>query len=439
VTPWLADADVALYHGEVEQVLAELPERSIQTCVTSPPYWGLRDYGTGTWTGGDESCDHVERRVTSRDGLAEWSAEHARGGGHKPADAPGIRYLDVCGECGARRVDDQLGLEPTPEEYVERLVRIFRGVWRVLRDDGTLWLNLGDTYSSGGRDWYDGSDRVNGSGRGHASRPDTPRGLKPKDLCMIPARVAIALQADGWYLRQDIIWNKPNPLPESVQDRPTKAHEYLFLLTKAPRYYYDATAIREPASPNTHPRGGGVGMKNAATQIGQGIKHNQDYTSSINAVVAARNKRSVWTVPSEPFPEAHFATYPQQLVEPCIMAGSSEHGECRACGTPWARVTRSSQEAVGGRQTNGPRSLERRQETAGFAVRTERRVESVGWEPGCSCGADIQPQTILDPFIGSGTTAHVARRLGRRCVGIDLSEPYLQIAARRLQQQSLFA
>jgi len=216
--------------GDAIEVLKTIPDQSINTCVTSPPYWGLRDYG----------------------------------------------------------IDGQVGIEETPEEYVAKMVEVFREVKRVLRNDGTLWLNLGDSYAGN-------CSQASNNGRAGFGNPRERlvnrkgEGLKPKDLVGIPWRVALALQADGWYLRSDIIWHKPNPIPESVKDRPTKAHEYIFLLSKSPRYYYDYEAIKEPVT---------------SKQLG-----------------STRNRRSVWTVPTRPFPEAHFATFPPELIEPCVLAG----------------------------------------------------------------------------------------------------------------------
>jgi site-specific DNA-methyltransferase (adenine-specific)/site-specific DNA-methyltransferase (cytosine-N4-specific) len=237
--PWPAPAqrplcDVSLSEGRVVvgdalTTLRDQPARSFRCCVTSPPYWGLRDYGT--------SC--------------------------------------------------QIGAELQVEHYVENLVKVFREVRRTLTDDGTLWLNLGDAYTSGGRTWR-AHDRKNPA-RAMDYRPDTPDGLKPKDLIGLPWRVAFALQADGWYLRSDVIWYKPNCQPESVKDRPTRAHEYLFLFSKAERYYYDYDSAQEPAN-------GGHGR---------------------------RNRRSVWLVNTEAYPGAHFATFPPALVEPCVQAGSA--------------------------------------------------------------------------------------------------------------------
>ena len=249
--PWL---DVRI--GDCREVLDTLPEQSVHCCVTSPPYWGLRDYGTATWDGGDADCDHLgpPMRTNNKpsDPLATFHGGASRGTEPWPRG--------ICGKCGAKRIDRQLGLEATPEEYVENMVDVFRKVRRVLRDDGTLWLNLGDSYASstgiqtnGPQQSRNGQQGVVGPRDKHPSASRTVLsafkdfgGLKPKDLVGIPWRVAFALQADGWYLRSDIIWAKPNPMPESVTDRPTKSHEYMFLLSKSQRYYFDQEAVREP-------------------------------------------------------------------------------------------------------------------------------------------------------------------------------------------------
>ena len=319
--PYLDDGDVRLYHGDVLDVLREIDAESVQTCVTSPPYWGLRDYG-------------------------------------KP---------------------EQLGLETTPEEYVARMVEVFREVRRVLREDGTLWLNLGDSYSAG----HAGPPSVASglSGNGHngggpkmgtvATVTRRASGLKPKDLVGIPWRVAFALQTDGWWLRSDIVWNKPNPMPESVTDRPTRCHEYVFLLTRSERYFYDHAAILEPltSTPEQYLRAGKSVRDNHA--FGE-VAGRPLGPSSFATVPDGRNARSVWTISTKPYRGAHFATFPPDLPERCIKAGSAE--------------------------------------------------------------GDL----VLDPFSGSGTTAFVARQLARRAVGIDLNTEYLDLAADRLKQLSLF-
>ena len=306
------DHDAKLYVGDVRDVLASLPEASVQTCVTSPPYWGLRDYG----------------------------------------------------------VDGQIGLEESPEAFVAAMVDVSRGVRRVLRDDGTLWLNLGDSYARGrsGRD--DGGRSSEGRAAGWregfedgSSDRATPDGFKPKDLVGIPWRVAFALQADGWWLRSAIVWAKPNPMPESVTDRPTSAYEMVFLLAKSARYFYDADAIREEQGDGPM-RWGGNG-KHADPSLKARALEDAERNQ------AGRNARNVWSIATQPYPEALFATFPEELPKRCILAGSRE--------------------------------------------------------------GDV----VLDPFAGSGTTLFVARKLGRRSVGIELNEDYARLAGRRLAQQAL--
>src|SRR5208282_2509028 len=236
-------ATIQILTGDCMDVLPTLEAQSVQCCVTSPPYWGLRDYGTAEWEGGDSGCDHIIGEIRTGLGMVALGQRLGCGGGHKAASSKPILAKDTCPKCGARRIDSQLGLESSPEEYLAKMVAVFREVWRVLRDDGTLWVNMGDSYVSNpgnttnrsSFDWKRGKENQNlNSYRGN--------GLKPKDLCMMPARLAMALQADGWYLRSDIIWHKPNPMPESCTDRPTKSHEYIFLLAKQERYFYDAGA-----------------------------------------------------------------------------------------------------------------------------------------------------------------------------------------------------
>ena len=287
--------------GDCLDVLRTLPDQSVHCCVTSPPYFGLRIYGgeLSIW-GGDAGCEHRwqdgDRGLNSRHAVAmargEEGTEKGGSANHRDYRIP----ESYCIDCGAWR--GGLGLEPTPALYVEHLVEVFREVRRVLRDDGTLWLNLGDSYSS---------KKV---GR-----------LKHKDLVGIPWHVAFSLRADGWYLRQDIIWHKPNPMPESVTDRCTKAHEYVFLLTKSPRYYYDANAIREPIKPTS-------GKINGAPLRGphvmkEGARRTEPRSYN---VIKGANRRSVWTITTKPFKGAHFATFPPDLVEPCILAGCPEDG-----------------------------------------------------------------------------------------------------------------
>jgi DNA modification methylase len=434
VTPYYADPWLTVYAGDCRAVMAELPGASVHTVVTSPPYWGLRDYGTATWTGGDEACDHV----AGRGGHLRDSAASTRGGANKVETAQAIPYRDVCGKCGATRVDGQIGLESTPEAYVETMVAVFREVRRVLRDDGTVWLNLGDTYASGERaTGRNDTDRETPGGRGGSFRGGVRRvtdqrdGLKPKDLVGIPWRVAFALQADGWYLRSDVVWSKPNPMPESVTDRPTKSHEYVFLLSKRERYYFDADAVRLPVSPNWQ-RGAGPPVPehgyHVLTEGRTGHQARRVYDEPKGA-----NIRSVWTIATQPYPGAHFATFPEALVKPCVKAGTSERGVCPDCGAPWVRQTRRE----GGERYATGKSAEKN--GAGLVTAFSGYMDgssaptfiTTGWRPSCHHDVEPVPATVLDPFAGSGTTGRVAQRLGRRAVLIDLNPAYLLQALKR--------
>ena len=292
-----------------------MPDASVHCCVTSPPYWGLRDYGTGRWKGGDPTCKHRVGQV------ADTKAPGAIVTGQRPGvDA------SRCRECGARRVDEQIGLEPTPAAYVEKMVAVFREVRRVLRDDGTLWLNIGDCYAGVGAQWGGTKSIQAGAagammGRGTFRKPTG--GLKSKDLVGIPWRVAFALQADGWYLRSDIIWAKPNPMPESVTDRPTKAHEYVFLLSKKQSYYYDAEAVAEAATC--------AGKTVRYTEASKNARSKSDPRFATRpatdmVVKKTRNRRTVWTITPKPFKGAHFAVMPTELARLCVIAGTPRGG-----------------------------------------------------------------------------------------------------------------
>jgi DNA modification methylase len=310
---------VRIITGDVRDVLPTLPAESVHCCVTSPPYWGLRDYGA----------------------------------------------------------EGQLGLEKTPDEYVAAMVAVFREVRRVLRADGTLWLNLGDSYLGGGGGNYGGTSKSTATHAQHLTNVRNRRGfieaagLKPKDLVGIPWRVAFALQADGWWLRSEIIWAKPNPMPESVTDRPTKAHEQLFLLAKSARYFYDADEVREAGTgvPWNSARStlAANGIKNVLlNKSGQRRTAGSD-THHDDVDRTGRNRRTVWTVASEPYRGAHFAVMPTALVEPCVKAG-------------------------------------------------------------CPVGG-----TVLDPFSGAGTVALVADRLQRHAIGIELNPAYADMARERVR------
>lgn len=345
--------------GDCREIMRRWKDQGIkaQTCVTSPPYYGLRDYGTAKWHGGDANCDHIE-------------SENKHGGQRSDRNQEGYKkqYKDVCKKCGSVRVDNQLGLEETPEEYIQAMVEVFRCVWDVLENDGTLWVNIGDSYASKHESrttdektgWKSGNlvgDRQKKHGRANGGN------IPPKNLIGIPWMLAFALRADGWYLRQDIIWHKPNPMPESVQDRCTKAHEYIFLLSKSQKYYYDIDAIKDDAVSKSE------GIKFGGNKYGD---NNDPFYATKSGNVSKEyeksNKRSVWTIPVKPYSGAHFAVFPQELIEPCIMAGAP----------------------VGG--------------------------------------------VVLDPFMGSGTTAQVAKHLNRQYLGCELNLDYKPLQDKRLRQ-----
>lgn len=352
--------------GDCREKLRSLDAGSIHTCVTSPPYFGLRDYGTAEWEGGSLTCDHV--RLKGRD-------KSTIDGGHYQSREI---YKEHCAKCGATRNDSQIGLEQTPAEFIAAMVDVFREVKRVLRDDGTVWLNLGDSYYNyrPGRGQalakQSSAKTIQDMPQTCARRGNKLEGLKDKDLIGIPWKVAFALQEDGWYLRQDIVWHKPNPMPESVGDRCTKAHEYIFLLTKQPRYYFDDDAIREPiesdkGNAKTFRGGGSYTQGNSFNN--SAIKE-RDSTGNAESEDGLRKKRSVWSVSTRGYEGAHFATYPPELIEPCIKAGYPAGG------------------------------------------------------------------TVLDPFFGSGTTGLVADRLGRNCVGVELNPKYAELARRRIEAEA---
>jgi len=410
--------------------------------------WGLRDYGTAQWEGGDMECSHVELSNLKRDcsGGVGGGRDKGTRGQQPSSTASTIQYRELCAKCGARRIDNQIGLEKSPEEYVAKMVEVFREVRRILRDDGTLWLNMGDRHASQGGPVKEEFKSILGCSDAMiiASKYDKSRkiadrfpGLKPKDLCMIPARVALALQADGWWLRSVIIWHKPSCMPESVTDRPTTAHEYVYLLAKSESYYYDADAIRESSIDPESISGRRPRNPRQADQSGDKLLVQNIW--KITEPIPYRNKRTVWTINPEPTPYAHFATFPQRLVEPCIMAGTSEKGNCGKCGKPWKRVI----EHIAGKHSEQASKYQRTKsagiQSGGLDTTTiggkAGYNKTTGWQPSCDCGVDPVPPIVLDPFSGSGTVGVVAKKLQRKYVLIDLNAEYNEkIAKPRLAQ-----
>ena len=403
--------------------LKTLPDESVQMCVTSPPYWGLRDYGTADWKGGSEECDHKRRELRNDAVKLDITTMLA---------TKGFQYTGKCPKCGAVRIDDQLGLEKTPDEYISNMADLFDEVKRVLKQDGVLFLNIGDSYASH-KDSKSIKQTISSDDRhvmekGKSVTRDTKMlksvGLKDKDLVGIPWMLAFELRKRGWYLRQDIIWNKPNPMPESVKDRCTKSHEYIFLLSKSEKYFFDYMALMEVAtgydgrkSNVMHPstkykdstqtfntkksprwwtiknlqdngqpnhtlhknRAEGLpeyNTKYANTKMGGGgsgfigraylDKEGRALTEIIDGI-PMRRKRSVWTINTKPYKGAHFACFPEELAENCIVAGSKE--------------------------------------------------------------GDI----VLDPFMGSGTTAQISLELNRKYIGIDLNPEYIDLSDKRIK------
>jgi DNA modification methylase len=436
-----------ILQGDCLATLRTLPAESVHCVVTSPPYFGLRDYGTAAWEGGDPECDHVaDAGATKKFGNAAFNESRPSRENTKTAGY----YTDVCPRCGARRIDAQIGLEPTPAAYVAKMVEVFSEVWRVLRDDGVVFLNLGDSYAAN-RSYQVADSKHKDVGNNH--KFVVPAGLKPKDLIGIPWRVAFALQDAGWYLRSDIIWHKPNPMPESVTDRPTKAHEYIFLLTKSERYFYDAEAIKEGFADNRNGNPGGYKWSYANKEDGTGVRGNGGHRSALqtgqgwnqDGGSSGRNRRSVWTVATQPYAAAHFATYPPALIEPCILAGTSAHGCCSECGAPWRRVVEKETSFQGGSGKAGRTAADVNANGKWAGKQYGENIKlgpvvtstTTDWQPSCNCAAPVQPCTVLDPFAGSGTTLAVALKHGRAAIGCELNPEYIDLIHRRCAEMSV--
>ena len=399
---------VQIIQGDCLESLRTMKDKSVDCIVTSPPYYGLRDYGTGEWVGGDPNCPHRRMSKFSEKTITGHAQDELKG---NVGDAI---YKTVFPLCGAVRVDRQIGLEETPQEFIEKLTAVFHECKRVLKDDGTLWLNIGDSYcGTGDKGNYKDPKYADGRNGQKQSVNRNVVGCKHKDMIGIPWMLAFALRDDGWYLRQDIIWHKPNPMPESVKDRCVKSHEYIFLMSKSQRYQFDYEAIQEDAVCKDDRRGGcgrieydgkrqDGGVENTLAQRSfvkitdkrnkrdvwqadedhyKNLQENGQQNHSMHerraegyadVTYEKRNKRDVWSVSTQAVKEAHFATFPEKLIEPCILAGCPKGG------------------------------------------------------------------TVLDPFCGSGTTGIVCVRNERNFIGLELNPEYAEMSRRRIAKEESY-
>lgn len=389
-------SDAQILVGHCAEVLGDLPAGSIHACITSPPYFRLREYGA----------------------VVDWPEV-------KYSPLPGLPEITVpAQQC-------ELGLEDELTWYVGHLVHVFRVVHRVLRPDGTLWLNLGDSWAGKGRR---GGNR-NGSYE-RSRTPDemvptmlVPEGVKRKDLMGVPWRVALALQADGWWLRSEVIWHKKNAMPDPTEDRLTRVHETIFQLTRSDTYFHDAHAIREPHTQRPQRRPNGHKRRRTGPLLPE---HTWSGTvrdePGIDGHPLGRNARSVWAVSTTPFAEAHFAVMASEVAERCVLAATSARGVCPACGAPLLHVTERRRWDQAGHELPLLSSMD-----------VERSLDTlvIGWEPGCACDAgDPLPATVLDPFSGAATTGVVALQHGRRFVGVEINAEYAEMSRRRLAESA---
>ena len=433
-----------ILEGHVLDALASLPEGSVSCVVTSPPYWSLRKYDAPNviWDG-DESCEHEwGKSIIMRS--PSGSLNGSTLGGEPPGQHNRPRS-SFCSRCGAWL--GQFGREPTPEMYVEHTIDVLRAIRRVLRDDGVVFWNVGDGYSGswGNFGTREGKQRSVNTHRdprkawdNNTERPATSYShptLKPKDLILMPERVALAAQQDGWYIRKRIIWHKPNIKPESVQDRPTLDYEHIWMMTKKPHYWWDRTAVLEPAiHAGRIVKATGNGAKNADEGHSRTTK---GFTLHDTLVTARRNLRSVWSFPTAQYKDAHYAVFPMELPRRCILA-SCPPEICVRCDTPRVRIVKKQTHFEGGSGRAGTQPEEIKgkwqEDRHGKNLLLGPVVDhqTVGWSD-CGCEEpDYGPGIVLDPFFGTGTTGLAARELGRLFIGVELSPTYVEMVKRRL-------
>lgn len=445
--PYLALPDATLYHGDCRSVLASLPAESVHCVVTSPPYFGLRSYSGVEPTVWDDPGDCAHEWGAEQPSLKPGQVNQTKWAGVTAvADGNKVGRGAFCCHCPAWL--GTLGNEPTPALYIQHIVEVFRAVRCVLRKEGMLWLNLGDSYAGSGKGptGHNGignhDERQGFVGQSRKNKTDAPAGYKAKDLMMMPARVAIALCDDGWYLRSAIVWAKQVPMPESVEDRPTSSYEMIYLLAKSSKYYFDTLAVAEPSTSNgriVKAYGAEANLRFSADDANDRRTATFDHDV---AVGPTRNLRNVWLLGPEPLTGLdHYAAYPTEVPRRAILAGTSEHGVCAECGAPWTREVERTALKHNDHQAKMQRVRSNGVQTGGTASVTLGTGYSVqrwatGWCPSCKHDAPTVPATILDPFGGSGTTSVVSRELGRRSVYIDASAQYCAMAARRLEKQT---
>jgi DNA modification methylase len=472
---------VRLYHGHVLDVLAKMNPKSVHCVVTSPPYWGMRDYGTGEWEGGDEECNHQAPPSggTKASTLNAKRDENGFLSDERKSQPNNSQYKGVCKKCGAKRVDTQIGAEPLhdclgwarrdepcDQCFVCSLRKVFRALHRVLRDDGTIFLNLGDSYVSSPKGNPGVRGNINGGKRdtieadAGATMDKTQCGLPSGNLCGVPWRVALALQADGWILRSDMPWVKRATMPESVKNRPAKALEYVFMLAKKQGYFCDMEAIKKsgkggwssasflPDSAKDAANNGiptaatGASRSNRSTDLveegtGRNFRNADLWFESVSpphSLVGVGDEIVGIDCPTGNYGGAHFAVFSRKFVEPFVKCGTSEKGCCANCGAPWKRIVEETVVEKKPFDKSARAEFDRRMDGTlgdfngqkglrdGYEI---KETKTVGWQPGCDCGAAIVPCTVLDPFAGSATTQVVALSLGRRSIGIDLSLDYI--------------